>query len=202
MTSPPATEACLTDGRELSYTTKASLMGAPYEFRIGPEALHYRIGRHTGIVAYAAISRIRLSYRPLSNQTRRYLIEISSPGTPRLAIPSTSVRGLLSQDRQDTEYVAFVRRLHARLSGRNAHAELLAGSPPYLYWPALVMFAGLVAGLPLALGRAFWTGATGAAALLTFFFGYFIWQLGMFFWRNRPGTYTVDELPERVLPRV
>jgi hypothetical protein len=58
------------------YSYKPSLTGAAWEFRLRPDALEWRAGRHEGRVPYGRIARVRLSFRPVTMQTRRFVAEI------------------------------------------------------------------------------------------------------------------------------
>ena len=51
------------------YIHKPSLMGAPWELRLRPEALEWRTGRHEGRIAYARVTRVRLSFRPVRHSS-------------------------------------------------------------------------------------------------------------------------------------
>ena len=77
-------------GDDPIYGYKPSLMGAAWELRLRPDALEWRMGRHEGRVPYGRIARIRLSFRPVTMQTRRFVTEIWPVGGPRLSIASTS----------------------------------------------------------------------------------------------------------------
>ena len=59
-----------TDRGDLSYAYKPSLLGAPWEFRLTADALEWSIGRHQGRTPYDRIARVRLSFRPVTMQTR------------------------------------------------------------------------------------------------------------------------------------
>ncbi|MGZ3320193.1 MAG: hypothetical protein ACXU9C_04340, partial [Xanthobacteraceae bacterium] len=98
------------------YIHKPSLMGAPWELRLRPEALEWRTGRHEGRIPYARVTRVRLSFRPVTMQTRRFLAEVWSAGGPRLSIASTSWRSMVEQEAQDQAYGAFMRELHRRIA--------------------------------------------------------------------------------------
>jgi hypothetical protein len=43
-------------------------------------------------------------------------------------------------------------------------------------------------------------GATAGALMVGGFLALFLWQVGTFFRRNRPGTYRPDAIPAEVLP--
>src|SRR5262245_3267024 len=99
---------------DLTYAYKPSLLGAAWEFRLRPDALEWQAGCHAGAISYDRIARVRLSFRPVSMQTRRFVTEIWPATGGRLSIPSTSWRNLVEQTRQDQAYGAFVRALHRR----------------------------------------------------------------------------------------
>jgi hypothetical protein len=98
------------------YAYKPSLMGAPWELRAAEDALEWRSGRASGRIPYGDITAVRLSYRPLTLQSRRFVCEIRRRRGPRLTVPSTSWEGLLLPAPQDAPYGAFVRALHRRLA--------------------------------------------------------------------------------------
>ena len=185
---------------DLRYEYKPSLMGAAWELRLRPDALEWRTGRHHGRIPYDRITRIRLSFRPVSMQTRRFVTEIWWPGARRLSIASTSWRSLLEQAAQDYDYGAFVRDLHARVAAAKGAASFETGVPPLLYWPGVVVFVGVAAGLAMLTLRALALGAYSGAALVAAFLALFVWQSGGYFKRNRPGRYRPDAVPKELVP--
>jgi hypothetical protein len=187
-----------TDGP--AYTYKPSLMGAAWEFRLGPAALEWHAGRHRGRFPYAGIARVRLSYRPVTMQTRRFVAEISPAGGPKLSIASTTWRSMVEQTAQDQAYGAFIRELHRRMAAAGSAASLEIGLPPMLYWPGLVVFAGAALALAALTVRALQIGELAGAAFVGGFFALFVWQSGNYFRRNRPRRYRGDELPRDLVP--
>jgi hypothetical protein len=102
----------------------------------------------------------------------------------------------------DRPYRDFVQALHRRIIESDARPVLRAGSPPMLYWPGVIVFGAMGAAVPVMLlktgsGDARWGGALIVVAVA----GLFLWQLGNFFWRNRPTTYSAEAIPTTVLPR-
>jgi hypothetical protein len=182
------------------YIHKPSLMGAPWELRLRPEALEWRTGRHEGRIPYARVTRVRLSFRPVTMQTRRFLAEVWSASGPRLSIASTSWRSMVEQEAQDQAYGAFMRELHRRIAAAGATPAYDRGSPALLYWPGLAVFVGVVAGLAVLIVQALDIGAYGGAAVVGAFFALFAWQGGTYFRRNRPGRYRPDALPADLVP--
>ncbi|MFL4970574.1 MAG: hypothetical protein ACJ8FU_12405 [Xanthobacteraceae bacterium] len=199
MDAPPY---CDSDGsRDLVYAYKPSLLGAPFEFRLTPTALEWSRGRLNDRVPYDRIRRLRLSFRPVSMQSHRFIAEIWATAGPKLEICSTSWRSVVEQERHDVAYRAFVAELHRRIAAVGAAVSFEAGSPVVLYWIGLGVFAGASLALAALMARALQIGAMAGAAIVGGFLALFAWQLGTFFRRNRPGTYGPDALPPEVLPR-
>ena len=194
------TEAGADADGDPAYLYRPSLIGAGWEFRLRPDALEWRMGRHHGRVPYAGVVRVRLSFRPQTMQARRFVTEVWPAGGPKLTIASASWRGMLEQATQDAAYGAFVRELHARLAAAGAAAAYDAGSPVLLYWPGLAVLAAAGAALAGLLGHALLSRQWTAAALIGGFLALLAWQSGTFFGRNRPARYRPDAPPPRLLP--
>jgi hypothetical protein len=188
-------------GHDPSYSFKPALLGAPWELHLRPDALEWRAGLSSGRVAYDRIRRLRLSFRPVTMQSYRFLTEIWSDAHPRITIASTSWKSMVEQERQDTAYWTFVTELHRRIAAAPARARFQRGSPAIMYWLGAVVSAAAALALTVLAVRALlmreWTGA----ALVGGFMALFAWQIGTFFWRNLPGTYRPEALPAQVMPR-
>jgi hypothetical protein len=184
-----------------AYAYKPSLMGAPWEFRLAPDALEWRIGRHQGRTPYTRIARVRLSFRPVTMQTRRFVTEIWPADGPRLVVASSSWKSIVEQEGRDQAYGAFIRELHRRIAASGARVTFEAGSPPILYWLGLAVFVIVTLGLAVLTVRALQSGAWAAAAIIGGMLCLFVWQSGNYFRRNRPGSYRPEALPEQLVPR-
>jgi hypothetical protein len=187
--------------RDLVYAYKPSLLGAPFEFRLTRTALEWSRGRFADRLPYDRIRRLRLSFRPVTMQSHRFVAEIWPAAGPKLEICSTSWRSVVEQERHDAAYSTFVAELHRRIAAVGAGVSFEAGSPVVLYWIGLAVFAGASLALAALTARALQIGATGGAAIVGGFLALFLWQVGTFFRRNRPATYRPDNLPPEVLPR-
>lgn len=183
------------------YAYKASLMGAPWEFRLDPDRLVWVIGRRQGEIFYRDIQRVRLSFRPATMQSYRFIAEIWSPGAPKLTIASTSWHGIAEQRRQDQPYRDFIIALHQRIAAARSNPVLDAGTHPFLYWPGVVVFAAIAIGIIALLVSALRQNSWAATLFLVGFFALLLWQIGGFFRRNRPGRYAATAIPENVLPK-
>jgi hypothetical protein len=193
-------EADSPDHADPAYSHKPSLTGAAWEFRLRDDALDWGVGFREGRIPYRSIRRVRLSFRPVTMQMRRFVTEVWSTDGPKLTIASTSWRSLLEQEAKDDAYGAFIRELHRRLAAAKVPATFERGSPAVLYWPGLVIFAGAGLGLAALTARALQEQALAAAVVIGGFFALFLWQSGNYFRRNRPGRYRPDALPDDLVP--
>jgi hypothetical protein len=182
------------------YAFKASLVGAAHRFELTGDGLSWRIGGKSGVWPYAAISGIRLSYRPVSMQARRFRADIEGGDRGRIVLMSTSWQTSVLMAPQDRDYRAFLVALHRRMAEAGSHAALIGGLKPRIYLVLLVLL--VLVGLAMAglLVRAIITGELAGILFLVGFAALFGWQVGGFVGRNRPRAYTFDHLPEALLP--
>jgi hypothetical protein len=197
------------------YAYKASLIGAAHRFELTDDGLSWHIGNRSGVWPYAGISAIRLSYRPVSMQSRRFRADIESSGLEstglessghaskglgRIAILSTTWQTAALMAPQDHDYRAFIIGLHARMKQAASHAALTGGLRPRIYAAAVVLLILVAAAMAGLFIRAIATGEWAGALFLVGFAALFAWQIGGFVHRNRPRAYTFDDLPKALLP--
>jgi hypothetical protein len=182
------------------YAYKASLIGAAQQFELTDEGLSWHIAGRSGMWPYAAISAVRLSYRPVSMQSRRFRAEIDRAGGRRIAILSTSWQTAALMAPQDGDYRAFVILLHRRMQQGASKAALTAGLGSRLYAAAILSLALLGIAMGGLFIRAVATGEFAGALFLVGFAALFAWQIGSFMRRNRPRAYTFGHLPQELLP--
>jgi hypothetical protein len=198
MTHDPAGAA---DG-DLTYSYRPSLLGAPWTFTLTGGGMVWSAGSRSGRLRYRDVRRLRLSFKPVSMQTHRFLTEIWAEGAPKLDIVSASWKSMVEQERRDGPYAAFIAELHARIAREHAPVLCERGASPYAYWPGLVLYTVVALLLAGVFVRALEVHALGGAAFIGAFVALFLWQGGNFFRRNRPGTYRPDALPPELMPRV
>jgi hypothetical protein len=186
---------------EFSYAYKSSLVGAPLEFQLAPDALEWRKGGIADRTPYGSVRRIRLSFRPMTMQNYRFVTEVWPESGPKLQIASTSWKSLVEHQRLDAEYRAFVSELSRRVGAAGGNTAFDTGSPAFLYWPGVLVFTGASFALTALAVRALQEQAWGGAAFIAAFFALFLYQAGNFFRRNRPGTYSPDAVPPLLLPK-
>jgi hypothetical protein len=183
-----------------AYAYRPTVMGAMREFKLSEDGIDWAVGAVSGHIPYRNIRRLRMSYRPNSMQSHRFLTELWGEGVPRLKIASSSWKSMVEQERLDRAYSAFVRELHRRVSKAAPSARFEKGQSPFLYWPGLVIFTGVALGLAALVVRALQAGTYAGAAFIGAFFAFYLWHSTNFLRRNRPGRYDADALPKDVMP--
>ena len=188
------------EGARTSYAYKASLVSSAQQFELTDAGLSWRIGRRSGVWPYAEISSIRLSYRPMSMQSRRFRADIAKAGGGRIAILSTSWQTVSLMTPQDQGYRAFITELHRRMRAAGSTASLTGGIGMASYATAVAMLVLLAIAMIGLLVRALATSEFTGALFLIGIAIWFAWTIGGFIKRNRPRTYSFDALPETLLP--
>jgi hypothetical protein len=182
------------------YTYKASLIGAAHQFELTDAGLSWQVAGKSGVWPYADIAAIRLSYRPVSMQSRRFRADIENANRQKIIILSTSWQTAALMAPQDRDYRAFITRLHRRMQEAASHATLIGGVRPWAHIAGVVLLALVAIAMSGLLLRALATGEFAGALFLVGFAMLFAWQVGGFVRRNRPRSYTFDHLPESLLP--
>jgi hypothetical protein len=188
-------------GEPVAYAYRPSLLGAAREFKLAGDGIDWAAGRRGGHIPFRTVRRLRLSYRPTSMQSHRFMTELWADGAPKLEILSSSWKSMVEQERLDKRYAAFIAELHRRIALAAAPARFEQGSNPLLHWPGLLIFVGVALGLALLVMRALQADAKGGAAFIGGFLALFLWQGGNFFRRNRPGLYHPEALPAELMPK-
>jgi hypothetical protein len=189
-----------TSAAATSYVYKASLIGSAHRFELTDAGLKWHIGGRSGVWPYADIAAVRLSYRPISMQPRRFRADIGNISGARIRLHSTTWTTVTLMKPQDSDYRAFIIELHRRLAAAGSKAVLAGGLKPGLYHAALALLAIVTVSMTGLLVRALLTGAWAGALFLVGFAVLFGWQIGGFVRRNRPQAYAFDAVPEALLP--
>jgi hypothetical protein len=182
------------------YAYKASLIGAAHQFELTERGLSWRIAGRSGVWPYADIATVRLSYRPVSMQSRRFRADIGNAERACIAILSTSWQTAALMAPQDHAYRAFMTELHARMASAGSRASLQGGLTPRIYAAAMICVTLVAVAMAGLLLRSIATGEWAGALFFVGFAALFAWQVGGFVMRNRPLEYTFDDLPRALLP--
>ena len=186
--------------RAIRYAYKASLISSAYQFELTDAGLSWQMGRRSGVWPYADIASIRLSYRPMSMQSRRFRADIARIGGERIAILSTTWQTVALMTPQDQDYRAFVVELHRRMQAAGSKASLIGGIGTATYGMAVAMVVLLSVAMIALLVRALATSEFTGALFLVGMAVWFAWTIGGFIKRNRPCSYSFDALPATLLP--
>jgi hypothetical protein len=184
-------------GDGLHYAYKASLAGAAHRFELQDNGLWWSVFGKSEVWPYDTIAKINLSYRPNAMHPRRFRADIETSGGKRVKIYSTSWQTASLMLPQDHAYRAFIAELHRRLP---APVILTAGITRPLYVAGLCFIAVVLAMMAALAVRGIVVGSFAGVMFLIGFGVLFVWQVGGFFRRNRPRTYTADNLPQQLLP--
>src|ERR1700736_2556314 len=141
-----------------SYAYKASLIGSAHQFELTDAGLSWRIAGRARVWGHADIGAIRLSYRPVSMQARRFRADIDNAGGGRIAILSTTWQTAALMAPQDHGYRAFMAELHRRLRNAGSKAALIGGLGSKTYAAALALLTLLAIAMTGLLLRAVLTG--------------------------------------------
>ena len=133
---------------ETRYAYKASLIGSAHQFELTDAGLSWRIGRRSGVWAYRDVAGIRLSFRPVSMQSRRFRADIETTGGARIAILSTTWQTVALMAPQDQLYRVFIVELHRRMKAAGSKATLAGGIGTKTYAAAILVLA--LVGLAIA----------------------------------------------------
>lgn len=186
----------------LAYGYRPSLLGAPWDFRLGEHGIDWTVGAKSGHLPYVRVRRVRMSFRPGNMQLYRFVIEVWGEGAPRLVLASTSWKSMVEQERLDRRYAAFVAELHRHLAQAAPPARYEQGTHALRYWPGLAVFVAVSLGLAALTARALQAHAVGGTVLIAAFLALFLWQGGDYFRRNRPRLYRPDRLASELMPKV
>ncbi len=186
--------------RTISYAFKASLISSAYQFELTDSGLVWQMGRRSGVWPYADIASIRLSYRPMSMQPRRFRADIERAGEGRIAILSTTWQTITLMTPQDQDYRTFITELHRRMREVGSKAALIGGIGTVSYAAAVAMLVLLAIAMIGLFVRALATSEFTGALFLVGIAVWFAWTIGGFIKRNRPRRYSFDALPETLLP--
>lgn len=182
------------------YAFRASLIGAAHQLELDDAGLEWKQAGRSGVWGYADIAAIRLSYRPVWMQARRFRADIRHVSGGRVTVLSTSWQTAALMAPQDQDYRDFITELHARMARAGSHAALTGGLSRATYAAALALVALLGIAMTGLLVRAVVIREFAGALFIVGFAALFAWQVGGFIWRNRPLAYAFGHLPKRLLP--
>jgi hypothetical protein len=197
---PSAAETTKGSSGNVVYSYKPSLIGSQCQFELKGEGLSWRIAGRSGVWPYSSIAEIRLSYRPISMQSRRYRADIRNDEGQSIAIISVTWQTVALVAPQDDSYREFVTQLHSRIKEADGKPQLSAGLKGPVYSLGVVTISIVGISLLGLFVRAALVASYSGLLFLAGFAALFGWQIGGFMLRNKPRIYKLDALPSDVLP--
>lgn len=184
-----------------TYSFKPTAFGAETQFRITSGSLEWMSEGRGGRLKWADVVRVRVSFDPRQMITSRWRTELWSKAGERTWFASASSRSLFDVQHDDEAYRRFVLALHARLQRSGEGVVFVAGRPPVLWWIGAPLAAATLLVMAIMAAQATTQGDLWLSLLLAAMTGYFGWELGRWFIRNRPRHYRPDAIPADLLPR-
>ncbi len=182
------------------YVFKPSLVGAAREFELTGDGLSWRGSGKSGVWPYNKIAAIRLSYRPVSMQSRRFRADIEDTQGERQTIYSTTWHTVALLSSQGHSYRLFIEELHRRIGQAGGHPVLVGGINRGVFAVGAILMMLVAIAMAGLLIRALIIGEFAGLLFLIGFAALFAWQIGSFMRRNRPRLYTLASLPSELLP--
>ena len=133
-------------------------------------------------------------------QTVRFRTEVWSEGAPKIDLVSTSWKSMVEQERLDSQYRAFIVELHKRIALAGGAVRFDQGVAVPVYWLAVAIFTVASLAMAAMIARGLQASAWAGVAFVAAFLAFFLWWGGNYFRRNRPRRYSVDALPEHLMP--
>ena len=191
----------MTEQPTTTYSHRAKPYAQEAEFKLMPQHLAIEQGRRSGDFAYRDIVMIRLMYKPRNTTNEGYQAKLYRRDKRTAALTNLSWKSLVDMERQDGDYRKFMIALVHKVHAVNPSVVLEAGMPRWLH--IITAIAGIVAVLAMIIvtAQAILNGIYTAAVMTGILALYFGWWSIRYLSRNTPRRFTVNAIPENVLPK-
>ncbi|BAF87656.1 conserved hypothetical protein [Azorhizobium caulinodans ORS 571] len=189
-----------------SYAFRPRMIGAAtrvvLDTRGAEGLLEWTVGATSGRTPLRDITRLRLRHELGQLGSSNFALLIEGRGLPRLRIGSVSRTGLTAVKDHGPAFIAFLNALHAALLRDSGRVRYEAGLPRWRWGGMLALSACCAAAICWLAALAFSEGQGTSALLIVGLSLVLAFPLAETLWRNRPGPYEPDALPQRLLPSV
>jgi hypothetical protein len=189
------------DGDRLTYSYRPKVMGRPQRFTLTDKGLEADDGHRVVSLAFGAIRRVRLSYRPSNFLTPRFVCEIAGQNGERFRLSNVTWAGLAGLEVQNAAFSTFVTRLHQALGRLGKDVAYERGDPLWRYGLLLALSALPLCALVVIGIMAVQDGLRGTAVAVAMFLAVLLWPTVLHARLNKPGPYRPDALPQALLPK-
>ena len=184
----------------LVYRHKPKPVGYELVFRLDGDELTVDSTRQVNRIRLAAIEQVRLLYSPTNLTRHGFAVELRVMDGRKLRLANYSWRGITELERQDADYLAFVRRLLPAIARANPQARFLGGRSQ-IHWLALSALTGMtLMGMALFAWRAYAQDQGTTALLALALVGMGLWQIEPIVRLSRPRAVDPENPPRELLP--
>lgn len=195
-----ATEPAHDPDEPLVYRHKPKPVGYELVFRLEGDTLIVDSTRQVNRIRLGAIEQVRLLYSPTNLTRHGFALELRVMDGRKLRLANYSWRGITELERQDADYLAFLRTLLPAIARANPQARFIGGRGRF-HWLALSAFTGVtLMGMAVFAWRAYAQDQGATALLALALVGMGLWQIEPIVRLSRPRE--VDPLapPRELLP--
>lgn len=184
------------------YAHRAKPFSAPLELRLTGTTFTAERGRSNQVFRLDGIERIHLSFSPRNTAREVFVCEVRATDGKSVRFDNLSWISLVQTERLDAGFRRFVLELISRAAQQSPGLRLEAGISMLRYrlmqMAGLGLFAALLASAVMAATKNSTLVALASLGLAAYF-AFWLWT---FLVRNRPGRFTPETVPARVLPAV
>ncbi len=182
------------------YSYRKSLFSKQQTFSLEENALSIEQEAVVTAVPYKDIDSIRLMYMPDRMRPHNFLCTITS-GDKKFSFLSNSYISLANFKEDKEGYRSFVSALIKKVQKANPSVLLLSGRPKHMYWISIVAILFTLCGLA---ALAYYIGNQfSASSWIKYLLILLLMPMALsYIQRNKPGTFTPDDIPEKLLPKL
>ncbi len=184
----------------IAYAHRPKPFSTELEMELTARELVATRGRSIQRFPLNGIERIRLTFAPRNTAHLAFACHVRARDGKSVRFDSLSWKSLIETERQNVDYVRFVRTLCARVEAASKDVTFEAGVSPFKHASMLVVGIGLIVALLATTVYAVSNGSWSTGMLAFALLAYLGWWLYDYLRRNRPKSFRADAIPALVLP--
>jgi hypothetical protein len=184
----------------LVYRHKPKPVGYELVFRLDGDVLTVDSTRQVNRIKLGAVEQVRLVYAPTNLTRHGFAAELRLMDGRKLRMTNFSWRGITELERQDGEYLVFLRRLLPAIARANPQCRFLGGRGK-AQWLGLSFLTGVtLLGMAVFAWRAYAQDHGTTALLALGLVGMGLWQIEPIVRLSRPRAVDPLDPPRELLP--
>jgi len=182
------------------YSYRKSLFSKQQTFSLEENTLSIEQEAVVTVIPYKDIDSIRLMYIPDRMRPQNFLCTITS-GDKKYSFMASSYISLANFKDDKEGYRNFVYSLIKKVHKANPSVSLLSGRPKHMYWISIVAILFILCGLAVLI---YYVGThMSAGNWIKYLLILLLMPMALsYIQRNKPGTFTPDDIPDKLLPKV